>query len=53
MGLWCVKTISAVILGVDFLRKFDISISWGEQVKIKIKEGTNKLIHSISDSVHS
>ena len=48
----CQNMISAVILGIDFLRKFDIRISWGDQGRIKLKEGTNNLIHSISEVVH-
>ena len=44
--------VSAVILGIDFLRKFGIRISWGDQGQIKLKEGTNNLIHSISEVVH-
>ena len=44
--------VSAVILGIDFLRKFDIRISWGDQGQIKLKEGTNNLIHSVSEVVH-
>ena len=44
--------VSAVILGIDFLRKFDIRISWGDQGQIKLKEGTNDLIHSVSEVVH-
>ena len=44
--------VSAVILGIDFLRKFDIRISWGDQGQIKLKEGTNDLIHSVSEAVH-
>ena len=44
--------VSAVILGIDFLRKFDIRISWGDQGRIKLKEGTNDLIHSVSEVVH-
>ena len=48
----CQNMISAVILGIDFLRKFDISISWAEQGKIKLKEGTNDLIYSILDAIH-
>ena len=44
--------VSAVILGIDFLRKFDIRISWGDQGRIKLKEGTNDLIHSVSEAVH-
>ena len=44
--------VSAVILGIDFLRKFDIRISWGDQGRIKLKEGTHDLIHSVSEAVH-
>ena len=44
--------VSAVILGIDFLRKFDIRISWGEQGRIKLKEGTHNLIHCVSETVH-
>ena len=44
--------VSAVILGIDFLRKFDIRISWGDQGRIKLKEGISDLIHSISEAVH-
>ena len=44
--------VSAVILGIDFLRKIDIRISWGDQGQIKLKEGTNDLIHSVSEVVH-
>ena len=44
--------VSAVILGIDFLRKFGIRISWGDQGRIKLKEGTNDLIHSVSEAVH-
>ena len=48
----CQNMVSAVILGIDFLRKFDIRISWGDQGRIKLKEGTNNLIHSVSETVH-
>ena len=48
----CQNMVSAVILGIDFLRKFDIRISWGDQGQIKLKEGTNNLIHSVSEAVH-
>ena len=48
----CQNMVSAVILGIDFLRKFDIRISWRDQGQIKLKEGTNDLIHSISEAVH-
>ena len=41
-----------VILGIDFLRKFDIRISWGDQGRIKLKEGTHNLIHFVSEAVH-
>ena len=44
--------VSAVILGIDFLRKFDIRISWGDQGRIKLKEGTHDLIHSVSETIH-
>ena len=44
--------VSAVILGIDFLRKFDIRISWEDQGRIKLKEGTNDLINSVSEAVH-
>ena len=44
--------VSAVILGIDFLRKFDIRISWGDQGRIKLKEDTHDLIHSVSEAVH-
>ena len=44
--------VSAVILGIDFLRKFDIRISWGDKGRIKFKEGTDDLIHSVSEVVH-
>ena len=48
----CQNMVSAVILGIDFLRKFDIRISWGDQGRIKLKEGTHDLIHSVSEAVH-
>ena len=48
----CQNMVSAVILGIDFLRKFYIRISWGDQGRIKLKEGTNNLIHSVSEAVH-
>ena len=48
----CQNMVSAVILGIDFLRKFDIGISWGDQGRIKLKEGTHDLIHSVSETVH-
>ena len=44
--------VSVVILGIDFLRKFDIRISFGDQGQIKLKEGTDDLIHSVSEVVH-
>ena len=44
--------VSTVILGIDFLRKFDIRISWGDQGRIKLKEGTHDLIHSVLEAVH-
>ena len=44
--------VSAVILGIDFLRKFDIRISWGDQGRIKLKEGMHNLIHSVSEMIH-
>ena len=44
--------VSAVILGIDFLRKFDIRISCVDQGRIKLKEGTHNLIHSVSEAVH-
>ena len=44
--------VSAVILGIDFLRKFDIRISWGDQGRIKLKEGMHDLIHSVSEMIH-
>ena len=44
--------VSAVILGIDFLRKFDRRISWGDQGKIKLKEGMHDLIHSVSETIH-
>ena len=47
----CQNMVSAVILGIDFLRKFDIRISWGDQGRIKLKEGTHDLIHSVSEAV--
>ena len=43
--------VSAVILGIDFLRKFDITISWGDQGQIKLREGMDNLIHSVSEAV--
>ena len=48
----CQNMVSAVILGIDFLRKFDIRISWGDQGRIKLKDGTHDLIHSVSEAVH-
>ena len=48
----CQNMVSAVILGIDFLRKFNIRISWGDQGRIKLKEGTHNLIHSVSEAVH-
>ena len=48
----CQNMVSAVILGIDFLRNFDIRISWGDQGRIKLKEGTNDLIHSVPEAVH-
>ena len=48
----CQNMVSAVILGIDFLRKFDIRISWGDQGRIKLKEGMHNLIHSVSEAVH-
>ena len=48
----CQNMVSAVILGIDFLRNFDVRISWGDQGRIKLKEGTNDLIHSVSEAVH-
>ena len=48
----CQNVVSAVILGIDFLRKFNIRISWGDQGRIKLKEGTHNLIHSVSETVH-
>ena len=44
--------VSVVILGIDFLRKFDIRISWGDQGRIKLKEGMHDLIHSVSETIH-
>ena len=51
--VWLFDMILAVILGIEFLRKFDI-VSWGEQGRIKLKEDNDDLIHSrsISDSIH-
>ena len=43
--------ITPVILGIDFLRKFDINISWGDQGRIQLKEGAEELVHSIQDNV--
>ena len=48
----CQSMVSAVILRIDFLKKFDIRISWGDQGQIKLKEGTDNLIHSVSEVVH-
>ena len=31
--------ITPIILGIDFLRKYDIRISWGEQGRIKLRDG--------------
>ena len=36
----------------NFLRKFDRMISWGDQGRIKLKEGTHNLIHSVSEAVN-
>ena len=44
--------VSVVILGIDFLSKFDIRISWGDQGQIKLKEGADDLIYSVSEVVH-
>ena len=44
--------VSAVILGIDFLRMFDIRISWEDQGRIKLKEGMHNLIHSVSEMIH-
>ena len=47
----CQNMVSAVILGIEFLRKFDTRISWGDQGQIKLKDCTNDLIHSVSEVV--
>ena len=44
--------VSAIILGIDFLRKFNIRISRGDQGRIKLKEGMHDLIHSVSETIH-
>ena len=47
----CKYLITPVILGIDFLRKYNISISWGEEGKIQLKDGTQELVHSIQDNI--
>ena len=44
--------VSVVILGIDFLRKLDIRISWVDLGRIKLKVGMHYLIHSVSEVVH-
>ena len=47
----CKHLITPVILGIDFLRKFNINISWGEEGRIQLKTGTQDLVHSIQDNI--
>ena len=47
----CKHLITPVILGIDFLRKFNINISWGEEGQIQLKTGTQDLVYSIQDNI--
>ena len=47
----CKHLITPVILGIDFLRKFNINISWGEEGRIQLKTGTQDLVYSIQDNI--
>ena len=47
----CEHLITPVILGIDFLRKFNINISWGEEGRIQLKTGTQDLVYSIRDNI--
>ena len=47
----CKHLITPVILGIDFLRKFNINISWGEEGQIQLKMGTQDLVYSIQDNI--
>ena len=47
----CQHLITPVILGIDFMRKFDINISWGVQGRIQLKGGSEELVHSIQDNI--